>query len=260
MDDSWVTLILLGLAAGFMPMVFGVEIYGLGTDGGAKKASSLLGGVTLFRLLITVVVLLLFAGVMTALSQGLSNIGQFLSSLTSQFGKDVASGQHLVVDLLLIVAGALLIIQAVRRLRGGSTAEQSPQSSDSNAKPASQSRDSKVLAVGVIGMLGVGVMMTATNVQQWVFMSAAVNEILRMQIQPWAQILAFLLFLMLASAMMFLPLILYLLRPQQASAELAKVDGWINGSMRYVVAGILILIGLYLIGKGGIGVLNFLSG
>jgi hypothetical protein len=249
MDDSWVTLLMLGLTAAFMPLVFSLEIYVLGTDDGVKKVSSLLGGITGFRLLITFLVVLLFAGVMASLSQGLSSVGQFLGSLLSQVNKDITSGHHLFIDLLLVVAGVSLFVQAIRHLRRGS-----------NAKQASDSDSSQAMEVGVGGMIGMGITMTATNAQQWVLISAGVNQILRAPLQPWIGLLAYLIFMLLATSLILLPLALFLIRPQQASAALAKVDGWINGSMRYVVAGILCMIGLYLIWKGSEGVVRFLSG
>jgi threonine/homoserine/homoserine lactone efflux protein len=249
MDDSWVTLLLLGLTAAFMPLVFSLEIYVLGADDGVKKASSLLGGITLFRLLITLLVVLLFAGVMASLSQGLSDIGQVLGSLISQINKDITSGHHLIIDLLLVAAGLSLFVQAIRHLRRGS-----------NVTEASGTDSSKAMEVGVGGMIGMGIMMTATNVQQWLLISAGVNQILRASLYPWIGLLAYLFFLLLATSLILLPLAIFLIRPQKAGARLAKVDGWINGSMRYVVAGILFLIGFYLIWKGGEGVVRFLSG
>lgn len=250
MGDSWVTVIFLGLAASFMPLVFGIEIYSLGDDDGVKKVSGLLGGIVSFRLLVTVGVILLFVGVLASLSEGLANIGHFLGSLLLRFGEGVTSGHHLVIDLLLIAAGVLIIVQAFRHLRAGSNAGHAPTSSS----------DSKSLSVGAVGMIGVGLMMTATNVNQWVFTTAAVNELIRMEAHPWSRLLAFFLFLALSTLMVVAPLALVLARPQNATAELQKVNGWINGSMRYVATGILTLIGLYLIVKGGIGVANFLSG
>lgn len=298
MDNSWVTLILLGVAAGFMPMVFGLEIYTLGDNDGAKKVSSLLGGITSFRLLVSLGVVLLFAGVMAGLSQGLSDIGQFIGSFFSQLGQDITSGHHMVIDLLLIASGVLLIFQAIRRVRSspsptsGPTSDStsdstaSPQPTDSSSSEAGslkngktkgvgpkdgdpkegdpkagnpKSVDAKALSVGIMGMLGLGLAMSATNVNQWLFTSTAVNQILRMQAGPLTQLFAFLLFLGVATVLIALPLLIFLIRPQAAQGDLKKLDGWINGSMRYIVAGILGLIGLYFIWQGGIGVMSFLA-
>jgi hypothetical protein len=62
MDESWITLLMLGPAAGFMPLIFSLEIYVLGADAAEKKVTSLLGDITLFRLLVTLLVALLFTG------------------------------------------------------------------------------------------------------------------------------------------------------------------------------------------------------
>jgi hypothetical protein len=256
MDNDWVTLILLGLAAAFMPMVFGLEIYTLGENDGAKKVSGLLGGITFFRLLVAIGVLLLFVGVMSWLTQGLSDIGQFFGSLFSQLGQGITSGHHLIIDLLLVAGGVWLIIQAIQYVRRGSDSEHSPQAA---APDGAKSADSKAVGLGVAGMLGMGLAMSATNVNQWLFVSAAVNQILRMQVRFSIQLLAFLLFIGIATVMIALPLLIFLIRPQKAQADLAKINGWINGSMRYIVAGLFVLIGLYFIWKGGLGVANFFS-
>ena len=143
MNDSWLTLILLGIAASFMPLVFGLEIVLLGSDDGVKRTSSLAVGITVFRVLAAVGVALLFAGGAVAVGQGISNIGAFLGSTLSQFGQDVASGQHVLLDILLVAAGILLMISAYRHIRGGHGADQS-----------SEHEDSKAFSVGVVGMVG----------------------------------------------------------------------------------------------------------
>ena len=231
MDDSWVTLILLGLAASFMPLVFSMEIYVLGGDDGAKKVTSLLGGVTLFRLLVTLFVALLFIGMMASFTQALSDVGQFFRSLFSTVDSDITSGHHLILDLLLIAAGISLIVQAIRHLRGGSKAD-----------PSGSSGDSKAMDVGIAGMLSMGIMMTATNVQQWLLISAGVNQILRVQLYHWSGLLAFLLFMVVATSLILLPLVLVLVSPDKAGVYLKRVNGWINGSMKYVVAAFIGLV------------------
>ena len=257
MADSWVTFIMLALAASFMPLVFSMEIYVLGADDGVKKVSSLIGGITVFRLLITVLVVLLFMGMMASLTEGLSDIGQFLGSLLARADEDVTSGQHLFVDLLLVAAGVALFVQAIRHLRKSSNSQQT---SDSGAQQTSDSGDSKAMGLGIAGMIGMGMMMTATNVQQWVLISAGVNQILRVELYHWSGVLAFLLFLVISTSLVLVPLALYLIWPEKAGTALGRMDRWINGSMSYVAAAILCLIGLYLIWKGGIGVMHFLSG
>jgi hypothetical protein len=62
MDDSFFTIFLIALAASFLPLQFGAEISLLANEDGVKRASSLVGGITLFRILVGVVIALLFAG------------------------------------------------------------------------------------------------------------------------------------------------------------------------------------------------------
>lgn len=47
MNTPWVSLILLGVAASFLPLQFGLEIALLGKIDGLKKSASLISGITL---------------------------------------------------------------------------------------------------------------------------------------------------------------------------------------------------------------------
>jgi threonine/homoserine/homoserine lactone efflux protein len=255
---DWLALLLLGLAASFMPMVFGLELVLLGSNDGAKKSSSLVGGITLFRVLVAIGVTVLFASGAVAISKGISNIADFLGSTLSQFGQDVTSGQHIILDVLFVVAGILLLRDAYRHIRS-SPSEDQPSSDKSSDDESSKQKESKTLETGVAGMIGVGLAMAATNPQQYVFMATGVSQILHMPINVPERLLAFVLFMVASSVMILLPLILVLVSPNRAHEVLGKINRWIHGSMKYIVAGILILIGLYLISKGGSGMVHYFN-
>ena len=108
-------------------------------------------------------------------------------------------------------------------------------------------------------MIGVGITMTATNAAQWVFMSTAVSQVLHMPINFPERLLAFSLFMIAASVMILLPLILLLVLPKQSQEVLTKISGWIHGSMKYIVAGLLFLMGLYLFIKGATGMVQYFN-
>ena len=199
MEDA-LTLVLLGIAACFMPLVFGLEITMLGSNNGAQKSSGLVGGVTLFRVLLAIGITLLFAVGVADVGQELSDSTSSLKSAISQFRQDVTSGERIILDMLLFASGILLIVNAFRHIRGTSKGDESTDAD------SAETRDSKAIETGVVGMLGIGLFMAVTNVNQWVFMTAGVSQILAMHESATKRLLAFIVFLLVSSLMIALPL------------------------------------------------------
>ena len=117
MNIPWVSLILLGVAASFLPLQFGLEIALLGSSDGLKKSSSLIGGITLFRILLLVAVGLIFTGLLEKISTLLADISAAVSTTLHQLHLAVTSGQHVIFDGLLIAAGVLLCFRAYHHWR-----------------------------------------------------------------------------------------------------------------------------------------------
>lgn len=246
--DSFITIVLLALVASFLPLQFGAEISLLGKDDGPKKASSLFAGITLQRILVAVTIVVVFAGATAALSEGMQNIGNFLSKTLTSFGKDVTSGQHVLLDALLIVAGIALLIHGYRTLRGGPEANQT-----------SEKDKKKVHASGTVELILFGLVWMVTSPNQWIFMASGTSQIMALETSGVVRLLVFIMFLLLSSLMIILPIVTYLIWPNRADAVLGKINSWINGALRYVVVAGLFFIGLYLIWKGADGLVNYFN-
>ena len=246
--DSLLPIILLALTASFLPLQFGAEISLLGKDGGPKKATSLVTGITLQRILVVVLVVVVFAGATAALTEGIQSITDFLSKTLTNFGRNVTSGQHMLLDGLLILAGIVLLIHGYRMLRGGPEANQT---SDKDKK--------KVHASGTVELVLFGLVWMVTSPNQWILMTTGTSQIMALETSGLVRFLVFIMFLLLSSLMIILPIVVYLIRPDKAGDYMAKVNKWINGALRYVVIAGFVLIGLYLILKGAGGLVNHLS-
>ena len=248
MDNDWLILILIGVAASFMPLQFGVEIFLLGSVDGLKKTFSLVGGITLFRLLAAVVAVLLVAGASAALGQSISGLAHFMQSVLSQFGQDINSGQYLLLDLLLVISGVMLLIHTYPHFRSRSM--------------ISHSTDkiiSRVQGINAGKILIFGLTWTAVSLNQWIFTAAGVSQILRMPSHPVRRLLAFCLYLLVASLMIALPIAVFVIRPKQARASLEMMDKWLNGALGYVILAVLVVIGLFLIWRGAAGLRPLLA-
>jgi hypothetical protein len=112
---------------------------------------------------------------------------------------------------------------------------------------------------GMLGALGIGLLLGITGPKQWVFSIAAMNVILRMPPRITHQFAALGVYLLMGISLVAIPLLIYFIRPQQAQALLGKLNDWIGGAMRYLVAGVLGLIGVYFIWNGAEVFLALLS-
>jgi len=250
MNETWIGLILVGLAASLMPLTIGVEIYALGTEKGVRKVISLIGGVTLFRILLTIGVMFVSAGLVATHDEMMADIGAAIRTTLYEFNASLTPGERLVGNLLLILAGALIIVQIVRYSRKSPLPDV-----DSTTNPP----DSRAVGVGVIGMLWIGFLLTITNVNQWVLIPVGVNQILRMEGNSVVHLVAYIFFLFISTVVIFLPFLIYLIRPKRAQQDMETLNHWINASMRYIMLGIFLLVAIYFLWKGATGVLQYLS-
>ncbi len=250
MNTPWVSLILLGVAASFLPLQFGLEIALLGKSDGLKKSSGLISGITLFRILILVAIGLIFTGLLEKISTFLADISTAASATLHQLHLAVTSGQHVIFDGLLIAAGVMLWIRAYHHWRNR-TPKEGPK--DSNSSFSARFGDSPG------GLLALGFVWAVVSLNQWLFTTAALGEILSLSDHA-TRFLATLLFLTMASLTLLLPIILYLIGPGKAQGVLEKADNWLREAMPIIVAVILFAIGLYFIIDGIMGVMNFSAG
>ena len=170
MDIPWVSVILLGVAASFLPLQFGLEIALLGSSDGLKKGSGLISGITLFQITVLVGIGLIFTGLLAKMSAFLSGISTAIGSMLSQLHLYVTSGQHVLFDLLLIASGVILLVQAAHHWRNREQSKDTKESTPSFVKRFGDSPG---------GLLALGFAWTAISLNQWLFTTAALGQIER---------------------------------------------------------------------------------
>lgn len=242
-----VTIFLLGLVAGFLPLHFGATISLLGSERGVRKASSLALGVLLFRVLVGILIAVVFAGATAALAGALRNVSSFASSTLGYLRQGITSGQHAVLDGVIIVAGLLLLYQAYRRLRGSSDTGQASED------------DEKRWASSVLAITLFGIVWTATGPTQWLLTVAGVGRIQGLPADFPGRLAVFGLFLLLSSLMLLTPILYAVLQPEHAGLILDRINRIISGTLRHSITAGLFLISAYLIWKGGAGLVQWFS-
>lgn len=247
MDTPWVSLVLLGVAASFLPLQFGLEIALLGKSDGLKKSASLISGITLFRILLLVTMGLIFTDLLDKISAFLANISTAASTALQRLHLSVISGQHIIFDSLLIATGVMLLVRAYNHWHNRTQTEEPKDSHPAFSKRFGESP---------LGLLALGFVWAVVSVNQWLFATAALGEILSLS-ERLTRAIATFLFLVTASLMLLLPVMLYLLGPGKAQSVLQKGNKRLSAAMPIIVAVILFAIGLYFIIDGIMGVINF---
>ncbi len=239
MDNPWFTLILLALAAGFLPWQFSAEVLILRKEQGLRRAAAFAGGLTVWRFLLGFVLAFVLAGGLAILNNGFGEIVDFISSGLEGGVERVQNRQGRVLDVLLIIGGIMLVIKMVRNWMS---------EVDPDAPPP------KFLAtldsIGPRGAFGFGIAWMAISLAQWTFLFAGVEQILNFNGGPALKLAAFLLFLAVASLFILAPIVLYAIRPDKAQARLAAMEKKMDVGMRYLGIFFQGGIGLFLIWRG----------
>ena len=249
MNEPLLSVILLALAASFMPIQFGMEMVYLDEDDGLKKSGGFISGITLFRVLVIILTGMLFPAILDQISRLFENISDWTASMLHGLKADLVSGEHFLFDVLMIVAGIVLWIEVVQRLRKRKQGKPSREKESDKAKENPK---------GLIGLILLGFTWTAVSINQWIFTTAAIGKILAISPARTIRFVVSILFILLASLIVLMPLLLYLIRPKSAQTNIAKVDNWFGGAMPTIVTGFIGAVGLYFILSGLTGWLNFL--
>ena len=239
MENPWVTLIILALAAGFLPWQFSAEILILRKERGLGRAAAFTGGITLWRFLIGLILAFVLAGGIAIANNGFGSVFDFIGAGFESAIERVEGRQGPVLDVLLILCGIMLVVRMIRSWMG---------EPDPDAPPP------KILgtldSIGARAAFGFGLAWMAVSVAQWTFLLAGVQQILSFDGGILLKLAAYLLFLAVASLLILAPIVLYAIQPAKAQARLVAMEKKVDSGMRYI--GILLQggIGLFLIWRG----------
>jgi hypothetical protein len=237
-DNPWIALILLALAAAFLPWQFSAEVLILRKERGLGRATAFAGGITIWRFLIGIVLAFVFAGGLAVAGKDFGTIIDFISAGLQSGVESVENRPGRVLDVVLIFSGLLLLVRAIRSGMG-------------EPDPAPPPKILGTLdSIGARAAFGFGVVWMALSAAQWMFLIAGVQQILSFDGGALLKLGAYILFMAVSSLLILAPLLLYAIQPAKAQARLAAMEEKMDGGMRYI--GVLLQggIGLYLIWRG----------
>ena len=188
-------------------------------DRGVLKAGSFVGGMSVVRLIQGIV----FGFVLTA------TIGSAHDN----------SKPGTTVSTLLLVLGIFLLITAYRQWQN---------EDDPDGPPPKWLK--MIDSVTPVKAFGIGFILVATSANLWVFTLSAIAVIGEAQLNQLAGSIAFLLFMLLAETLVLLPILLRIIRPEQATKDLNAVSAWLIKHNQTLMSVISLVLGLYFLAKG----------
>ena len=225
MDRLLVDLLPLIIGAAVLPVWIIMALFLLRSEGGILKATAFAGGAMTTRLL-----------------QGI--LFGYVFGAADEANGD--SGANLITSTLLVVLGILLLISAVRKWR---------KEEDPDAPPPKWM--ATLSGLSSLKAFGMGALLMALAVKQWVFTLSAIAVIEEAQLGQTANVLAYLFFVVAAQSLVLAPIIVYAVAPTQGARGLDAMQGWLERNDRVIVIAVSLIFGAWFLWKGLAGLIPF---
>jgi hypothetical protein len=223
MGTLLIDLLPLTIGAAVLPVWIIMAMFLLRSANGLRKAMAFVGGATAVRLL-----------------QGV--LFGFVFGTAAEEGGGTASA---IKSTLLLVVGILMLLSAVKKWR---------KEEDPDGPPPKWMAMLDGLSAGKA--FGVGALLMAIAIKQWVFTLSAIAIIEEAQAGTVASVLAFLYFVVLAQSLIVAPIIVYAVAPTQSGRLLDAAQGWLERHNRTIIIAVSLVFGLWFLWKGITGLLS----
>lgn len=224
MDSVLANLLPLIVGAAVLPIWIIMALFLLRGEGGVLKATAFAAGAMAVRLL-----------------QGV--IFGFVFAAADEASGDSATG--FIAPTLLLVVGLVMLITAFRKWR---------KEEDPDAPPP---RWMETLGgLSALKAFGMGALLMALAIKQWVFTLSAIAVIEEMQLAQAGSVLAYLFFVLAAQSLVLAPIIVYALAPRHGARLLDAAQGWLERNNRVIVITVSLVFGLWFSWKGISGLLG----
>jgi hypothetical protein len=224
MDAVIVYLLPLVVGAALLPTWIILALFLLRGEGGVRKALAFAAGAMTVRLV-----------------QGIL-FGYVFGTAADVYGE---SGSNLITSTLLLVVGIVMLITALMKWR---------KEEDPDAPPP------KWMAIlgglSALQAFGVGALLMALDVKQWVLTLSAIAVIEQAQLSHTGNVLTYLLFVVAAQSLVLAPILVSAVAPTQAARMLDAMQGWVERNSRVIMIAVLLVFGVWLLWKGIAGLIG----
>ena len=219
-----VYLLPLIVGAALLPAPIILALFLLRGEGGVRKALAFAAGALLVRLV-----------------QGVL-FGYVFGTAADTYGE---SGSNLITSTLLLVVGIVMLISAVKKWR---------KDADPDAPPPKWM--ATLSGLSALKAFGVGALLMAVSIKQWVFTLSAIAVIEQAQLSRAANMLTYLFFVLAAQSLVLAPILVSAVAPVQAAKLLDAIQGWLERNNRAIVIAASSIFGVLFLWKGIAGLIG----
>jgi hypothetical protein len=219
-----VSLVPLIVGAALLPAWIILALFLLRGEGGVRKALAFAAGAMTVRLVQGVLFGFVFSEASDASGEG---------------------GSDLITSTLLLVLGILMLISAVKKWR---------KEEDPDAPPPKWM--AALGGLSIIQALGIGTLLMALSIKQWVFTLSAIAVIEQGELSLAGSALIYLLFVLAAQSLVLAPILVSAVAPVQAAKLLDAIQGWLERNNRAIVIAASSIFGVWFLWKGIAGLIG----
>ena len=154
-------------------------------------------------------------------------------------------GSELITSTLLLVLGILMLISAVKKWR---------KEEDPDAPPPKWMETLGRLSA--IQALGIGMLLMALSIKQWVFTLSAIAAIEQGELSRASNALTYLFFVLAAQSLVLAPILVSAVAPVQSAKRLDAIQGWLERNNRAIVIAASSIFGVWFLWKGIAGLIG----
>ncbi len=224
MSEILLQLFPLILGATLVPLYPIVVLLLLQSQGGLRKAIAFVSGAILVRMAQGVFFGLVFGTVAEAHPE---------------------YGPEIIASSLLLVLGILLLIAAYKKWRKQDDPDEPP--------PRWMTA---VSGLSVLPAVGAGALLIAISVKQWVFTLAAIDVIAGAALGSDSAVATYLIYTLATQVLVLLPILAYVVAPQQSAQPLHAAQGWLERNNRTIMIAVSLVFGIYFLYKGVSGLIG----
>ena len=219
-----VYLLPLIVGAALLPAWIILALFLLRGEGGVRKALAFAAGALLVRLVQGVI------------------FGYVFDTAADTYGE---SGSNLITSTLLLVVGIVMLISAVKKWR---------KDADPDAPPPKWM--ATLSGLSALKAFGVGALLMAVSIKQWVFTLSAIAVIEQAQLSRAANMLTYLIFVLAAQSLVLAPILVSAVAPVQSTKLLDAIHGWLERNNRAIVIAASSIFGVWFLWKGIAGLIG----
>ena len=212
------------VGAALLPAWIILALFLLRGEGGVRKALAFAAGAMTVRLVQGVLFGFVFSEAADASGEG---------------------GSNLITSTLLLVLGILMLISAVKKWR---------KEEDPDAPPPKWM--ATLGGLSTIQALGIGTLLMALSIKQWVFTLSAIAVIEQGELSLAGSALTYLLFVLAAQSLVLAPILVSAVAPVQAAKLLDAIQGWLERNNRAIVIAASSIFGVWFLWKGIAGLIG----